>query len=344
MTKCCCKNPMALLANPCTRKAFDWDRCVSRHKNTGKTWYVSTGEQTSIAADYQQGTSTSINFSPFSQKLYWDFFPEIDPCAEVDPLEVYMEIEVVSEDSNIEQKLTMVNGTLLPYGFPYGNGNYYLIYKGHVTDPIPIDATTSVIESRLSALPTIGNGNVDVTGVVGGPWTIEFIGDLADADVDVIKVRSEISLDINNYQTVPGLSEEDQKMVSSVYGSVGSADYLDPAEWSKEATLIARGVEMIIYMYVLRGTWRLTLRATAYNNGPGGNIDYAIDAIRGIAHYTSGKSGCFYDEPIPFVFDTYTSIRYISGVPEDPKPPGEYSIGFPEEITFLSLDVGDFLD
>lgn len=339
MTKCCCKNPMSLLANPCPRRVFDWDRCVSRQKNTGKIWRVSS--------DGISITSSRRTFPPFAQKLYWDFFPETDPCAEADPLAPYVVIEAVNPDSNVEQEMTMVNGTLAPYGIPFGSGNYYLIYKGHITDPIPFDASVETIETKLSALYTIGSGNVDVTGVVGGPWTIEFVGDLAGTDLEIIKTRSEMSLDINDYQTVPGLTDQDQKLVSTVYGTVGwgKPEFLDPyIIWGKEIEqVIADGIELVVYLYILRGTWRLTLRYTDYNNGPGGHFDYPIETLRGVAHYTSGESGCFYDEPVEFTLDSYSTEFFNSGVPETPVP-GEYLMTFPETVSFQTLDVGDFLD
>lgn len=66
--------------------------------------------------------------------------------------------------------------TLTIGGGPTG-GTFTLIYAGPVTTPIAYNPSSSDIQSALEALPTIGTGNVTVTG--SGPFTITFTGDLA---------------------------------------------------------------------------------------------------------------------------------------------------------------------
>jgi hypothetical protein len=48
---------------------------------------------------------------------------------------------------------------------------------------IPFDASAAQLQSLLESLPTIGAGNVAVSGSPGGPWTVEFKGRLADTNV-----------------------------------------------------------------------------------------------------------------------------------------------------------------
>jgi hypothetical protein len=48
---------------------------------------------------------------------------------------------------------------------------------------IAYNAAAASVRAKLEALPGIGSGNVAVSGVAGGPWTIEFVGSLADTDI-----------------------------------------------------------------------------------------------------------------------------------------------------------------
>jgi hypothetical protein len=53
------------------------------------------------------------------------------------------------------------------------------------TAPIAAGASAGDVEAALEALPGIaGAANIDVTGAAGGPWTVEFVGVLADRDVN----------------------------------------------------------------------------------------------------------------------------------------------------------------
>jgi len=65
-------------------------------------------------------------------------------------------------------------------------GTFTLTFGAETTDSIAYNATAAVISARLQALTAIGTGNVSVTGDAGGPWTVEFIGDLAETDVDAL--------------------------------------------------------------------------------------------------------------------------------------------------------------
>jgi hypothetical protein len=64
-------------------------------------------------------------------------------------------------------------------GSPTG-GTFKLGLDGSVTSDIAPDATASAVGSALVALPTIGTGNVAVTGSAGGPYTVTFQGALAN--------------------------------------------------------------------------------------------------------------------------------------------------------------------
>lgn len=60
-------------------------------------------------------------------------------------------------------------------GSPAG-GTFTLGFEGETTGPIPFNARPAVVSEALSALASIGNGNVEVLGNPGGPYTVSFIG------------------------------------------------------------------------------------------------------------------------------------------------------------------------
>lgn len=67
-------------------------------------------------------------------------------------------------------------------GGPTG-GTFTLTYAGQTTSAIAYNATAATVEAALEALSTIGQGNVQVTGNAGGPYTVEFVGQLQNQNV-----------------------------------------------------------------------------------------------------------------------------------------------------------------
>jgi hypothetical protein len=74
-----------------------------------------------------------------------------------------------------EKQLVTVAGAL-------GGGDFILSFNGSSTSPLLSTATAAQVDAALEALPTIGVGNVAVTGADGGPWTVEFVGALGGTD------------------------------------------------------------------------------------------------------------------------------------------------------------------
>lgn len=67
------------------------------------------------------------------------------------------------------------------------DGTFALTFGGQTTSPeVAYNAAASAVQSALEALSSIGAGNVLVTGVDGGPYTIQFRGDLAAMNVGVL--------------------------------------------------------------------------------------------------------------------------------------------------------------
>lgn len=74
-------------------------------------------------------------------------------------------------------------------GSPSG-GTFTLDFDGQETDPIAYNASAATIKTELEALSNIEVDDITVTGDAGGPWEIEFIGNLAGTDVELIKADS----------------------------------------------------------------------------------------------------------------------------------------------------------
>jgi DNA-binding beta-propeller fold protein YncE len=60
-----------------------------------------------------------------------------------------------------------------------------------VTAPIEYDASAAGVQAALEALESVGAGGVQVSGPAGGPWTIEFTGNLADVRIDPLSGNKE---------------------------------------------------------------------------------------------------------------------------------------------------------
>ncbi len=67
-------------------------------------------------------------------------------------------------------------------GGPTG-GTFSLSFNDATTAPIAEAAIGSVVQSALTALPTIGSSNATVSGSAGGPYTVTFAGALAHKHV-----------------------------------------------------------------------------------------------------------------------------------------------------------------
>lgn len=67
-----------------------------------------------------------------------------------------------------------------------GLTSFTLTYAGQTTASIDDDATAAQVQAALEALSNIGAGNVQVTGgpLATGPFSVKFVGDLANTNVD----------------------------------------------------------------------------------------------------------------------------------------------------------------
>lgn len=75
-----------------------------------------------------------------------------------------------------EKQTVTVNGS------PTG-GSFVLTFNGATTTPILWNATASQVKVALQALSTVGGTGCSVQGPAGGPWVVEFTGNLAGQNV-----------------------------------------------------------------------------------------------------------------------------------------------------------------
>lgn len=65
-------------------------------------------------------------------------------------------------------------------------GTFTLTYGANTTAGIAYNASAATLETALTGLASIGASNAEVSGPDGGPWLVEFIGALANTDVNLI--------------------------------------------------------------------------------------------------------------------------------------------------------------
>jgi 6-phosphogluconolactonase (cycloisomerase 2 family) len=65
---------------------------------------------------------------------------------------------------------------------------FTLTFDGMTASPLDVNASASAVQTALANLGALGTGNVSVTGPSGGPYRVEFVGNLAHMHVDPLTV------------------------------------------------------------------------------------------------------------------------------------------------------------
>jgi hypothetical protein len=88
---------------------------------------------------------------------------------------------------------------------PNSGGSFALKFEGQWTSLLPGTASAEEVQQALEGLTAVGAGNVAVTGPAGGPYTVEFVGALQDAEVPSIVENNEVTVtgDWSGAETVP---------------------------------------------------------------------------------------------------------------------------------------------
>ena len=103
------------------------------------------------------------------------------PLPAGEELEVKIEnpsrIHVVAEPAGNSQQIVTLTVEV-------AGDTFTLALDGEATDPIAVAADAATVQTALEAV--VGAGNCTVTGDAGGPYTVEFVGDLAKTDVHLL--------------------------------------------------------------------------------------------------------------------------------------------------------------
>lgn len=127
------------------------------------------------AAGFLAGYSGTTRVGYTIDLKSWWAFCETNGLDVLDAKRPHVELFVRSmEEGSAEIQRIMVNE------FPLRD-DLVLTYRAEETDPIPCDADSSNVQAALERLPTIGAGNITVTGDQGcGWWAVMFTGRLAN--------------------------------------------------------------------------------------------------------------------------------------------------------------------
>jgi len=82
--------------------------------------------------------------------------------------------------------------TVTVTGAPTG-GTFTLTYSGQTTAALAYNATAENVRAALVALSNIGQGDVEVTGTNGGPFTVKFVGALANTNTAALTATASLT-------------------------------------------------------------------------------------------------------------------------------------------------------
>ena len=145
-------------------------------------------------------TDISVFTQPFqAENLAWDLTPPHGGFDQQGTLSVaaFTQAEHYPNGyipSGTALGLITASGLLAPYSglsnevqsvTEGGSGltSFTLTYSGQTTGSLAAAATAAQVQTALAALSNIGAGNVTVTGANGGPYTVSFVGTLAETNV-----------------------------------------------------------------------------------------------------------------------------------------------------------------
>jgi hypothetical protein len=98
-------------------------------------------------------------------------------------------------------------------------GGFTLAFKGETSAEIPFNAAAAEVQAALEGIPSLGVGQVAVSGEPGGPWAVEFTGSRAGEDVPELSADSEnltgAEPSASVATTTPGISLFDDRAVSA---------------------------------------------------------------------------------------------------------------------------------
>lgn len=125
-----------------------------------------TGGSWPLTFDGQTVTGIAHNAAPLAVQNALESLPNI----------AVGDVYISGAATNEKQTITIGGGAT--------DGNFKIAFNGSPPSGfIPRNANSATVQGILQALSTIGSGGCSVTGAIGGPWTVEFTGPLAGADL-----------------------------------------------------------------------------------------------------------------------------------------------------------------
>lgn len=175
---------------------------------TGGTWNFDAGDygkddiaynasgatvQTSMDSLFGSGNTTVTKYSSGTSVIYQIDFTGTFTGEAVPGVTVsYANLTGGNAEVGISVVQEAVTGTsevqrINLYGTPSG-GTWTASFQGFTTAPLAYNISTASLQSALEALPSIGTGNIAVSGTAGSQYDCTFQGSLAHTAVDLITV------------------------------------------------------------------------------------------------------------------------------------------------------------
>ncbi|MEM3097428.1 MAG: baseplate J/gp47 family protein [Nitrososphaerales archaeon] len=135
---------------------------------------------------YPHKRTTVLSSIPYSKYTYKDNHYLTD--STLDPATAIFfrpEVDYIFNSPNATHDVTGTNEVQQVTVNATG-GTFKLGFLGAMSNDIAYNATAAQVQSALVAIPTIGSGNVSVTGSAGGPWDVTFIGELRFRNVPMM--------------------------------------------------------------------------------------------------------------------------------------------------------------
>ncbi|MEQ8852898.1 hypothetical protein [Gimesia sp.] len=139
---------------------------------------------------------------------------------------------LIGDGTNEKQTVSLVGDVT--------GGTFTLDFNGQETGNIAYDATAGAIQTEMEGLSNVEVGDVEVTGPAGGPWVIEFKGNLADTDVALLIADSTLLESTNEQQTI-SLASCSGGTFALGYGE----DTTDPIAFNASAATIESELEAL---------------------------------------------------------------------------------------------------
>jgi len=134
---------------------------------------------------------------------------------------------------NEKQVVTLTNGS--------AGETFKLTFEGQLTTAIAYDATAAALELVLEALSNVEVGEATVSGSAGGPYTVEFSGQWAGQNVDIMTSSAEVgdlSVAVTNTTPANTLLAGNRGLAMNLTADKADFTNKDSLNWEESLSLI----------------------------------------------------------------------------------------------------------